>query len=90
MIEKNVDYRVKGYIGFWGVCDEARGYVMLEHCTLGDETCYLVVRKDLKVHQKTYTKKSTGEKVVLPTLQPRKPIETFDNIEIALTDEGLI
>lgn len=39
-------YKVKGYNGWWSEIDEYQDYMLLEHCTYGDETCSLVVRKD--------------------------------------------
>lgn len=88
-VKENIDYKVKGYYNKWSVIDTYRDYVLLENNTFGDETCYLVVRKNDNVKELEYTKKSTGEKVILPTIM-EVVCETFDGIEIALEDEGLI
>lgn len=89
MIKKNVDYKVKGYTNRWSVIAQYKGYRLLENCTWGDETCYLVVRYNAKVEDKEYTKKSTGEKVTIPTIM-EVVCETFDDIVTALEDEGII
>ena len=35
--------KVEAYRGFWSVIDDHNGYVLLEHNTYGDETCYLEI-----------------------------------------------
>lgn len=88
-VKKGIDYKVKGYYNKWSVIDTYESYALLENSTYGDETCYLVVRINNNVKELEYTKKSTGEKVVLPTIM-EVICETYDGIEIALEDEGII
>lgn len=88
-VQKNIDYKVKGYYNKWSVIDTYKGYALMENNTYGDETCYLVVKIKDNVQDKEYTKKSNGEKIVLPTIM-EVLCETFDGIEIALEDEGII
>ena len=78
--------KVKDYIGAWSVIDDLNGYVLLEHNTYGDETCYLVVKAS-DFEWKEFTKKSTGEKVLLPYFSDA--YETYDDIETALDDYDL-
>ncbi len=40
------EYKVKGYYGKWFAIASYKEWLLLEHCTYGDETCCLVVRKD--------------------------------------------
>lgn len=88
-VQKNIDYKVKGYYNKWSVIDTYKGYALMENNTYGDETCYLVVKVKDNVQDKEYTKKSNGEKIVLPTIM-KVVCETYDGIEIALEDEGII
>lgn len=88
-VKKGIDYKVKGYYNKWSVIDVHKGYALLENNTYGDETCYLVVRTNSNVQELEYTKKSTGEKIMLPTIM-EVICETYDGIEIALEDEGII
>lgn len=88
-VQKNIDYKVKGYYNKWSVIDTYKGYALMENNTYGDETCYLVVKVKDNVQYKEYTKKSNGEKIVLPTIM-KVVCETYDGIEIALEDEGII
>ena len=88
-VKKNVDYKVKGYYNKWSVIDTYRHYALLENNTYGDETCYLVVDMNNNVEELEYTKKSTNEKIMLPTIMS-VVCETYDGIEIALTDEEII
>lgn len=92
-IKKGIDYKVTGYSNKWSVIDTYTcvfgRYALLENNTYGDETCYLVVNMDMNVINKEYTKKSTGEKVVLPTIIG-VTCETYDDIITALEDEGIL
>ena len=88
MITAGIDYKVKGYTNRWSVIDEAKGFVLLENNTWGDETCYLVVRKSVKAFDREYTRKSDGEKVILPTIEA-KTYETYDDILTAISDYDL-
>ena len=88
MVENNTVYRVNGYIGKWGVADRYRGYVLMEHITLGDETCYLVVSARLKPRMATYITKNGLRDY--PTLYPKRIFETFDDIKTTLKTEGVI
>ena len=88
-VQKNIDYKVKGYYNKWSIIDTYKGYALMENNTYGDETCYLVVKVKDNVQDKEYIKKSNGEKIVLPTIM-EVVCETYDGIEIALEDEGII
>lgn len=88
-VQKNIDYKIKGYYNKWSVIDIYKGYALMENNTYGDETCYLVVKVKDNVQNKEYTKKSNGEKIMLPTIM-EVVCETYDGIEIALEDEGII
>lgn len=88
-IQKNINYKVNGYYNKWSVIDIYKGYALLENNTWGDETCYLVAKVKDNVQNKEYTKKSNGEKIVLPTII-KVLCETFDGLEIALEDKGII
>ena len=88
-VKKGIDYKVKGYYNKWSVIDIYKGYALLENNLYGDETCYLVVRINNNVQELEYTKKRTGEKVMLPTIMD-VVCETYDGIEITLEDEGII
>jgi hypothetical protein len=88
MIQRNKDYKVEGYTNRWSVIDTYHGFALLENNTYGDETCYLVVKEDAKVEEKTYTKRN-GEKITLPTIM-ETVCETYDDLETALEDECLI
>ena len=87
-LERGVDYKVEGYTNKWGIVEDALGFVLLENNTYGDETCYLVVRKNIVAKDKEYTKKN-GEKIMLPTITSRV-YETYDGIRQCLEDEGII
>lgn len=77
---------VKDYVGAWAVIDDMNGYVLLEHNTYGDETCYLVAKaKDFI--WKAFKKKGTEEKVILPYFE--ETYETYDGLEEALEDYDL-
>ncbi len=78
---------VEGYRGFWSVIDTHLNYLLLEHNTYGDETCYLVVDAR-KTEMKRFHKKDG-------TLTPPIPnfphaFETYDDITTCLEDEGII
>lgn len=85
MLKRNTSYKVDGYTNKWSVIDTYKGYALLENETYGDETCYLLVRKDVEVQNLQYTKRSTGEKVLLPTIM-EVITETFDDIETAINE----
>lgn len=79
--------KVEGYRGFWSVIDDHNGYVLLEHNTWGDETCYLVFKaKDFNWKEITL---KTGEKIVVPYVAALV-FETYDDIITCLEDEGII
>lgn len=88
MLQKNTEYKVKGYTNRWSLIDTHEGYGLLENNTYGDETCYLVVKMDQEPAMLRY-KKSDGSTIHLPTILD-VVCETYDGIEIALEDEGLI
>ena len=82
--------KLANYFGFWSVIDELNGYVLLEHNDLGDETCCIVVKAS-DFEWKQFTKKSNGEKVLLPFFNEKCSVyETYDNIKTCLEDYGLI
>lgn len=85
----NKEFKVNGYLNKWSVIDTYQEYALLENCTYGDETCYLVVRKNVEIKDRTYTRLSDGEKVILPTIM-EVVCETYDDIITALEDEGII
>ena len=88
MLQKNVDYKVQGYTGRWSLVDQVEGYGLLENNTWGDETFYLVVKMDQDPAMKRYKNKD-DEVVKLPTI--REVIcETYDGLEVALEDEGIM
>ena len=89
MLSKEIEYKVDGYYNRWSVIDTYNGYSLLENSTWGDETCYLVVKNNVEVVDKEYVKRSSGEKVMIPTIM-EVVCETFDDIEVALEDEGIL
>ena len=89
MLRKEVEYKVEGYFNRRSIIDTYNGYSLLENSTWGDETCYLVVDNNVEVIDKEYTKRSNGEKVIIPTIMT-VICETFDGIETALEDEGIL
>lgn len=87
-----LNVRIKGYRGLWSVIDEYRGYVLLEHNIMGDETCYLVLSKSLfnEAHKWTYVlmSGSVDSRYILDKADVI--CETYDDLEQALIDEGII
>ena len=84
------EIKVEDYIGLWSVIDDLNGYVLLEHNTYGDETCYLVAKSEDFI-LRDFIKKSTEKKVKLPYLPKTAEVfETYDDIETCLEDEGII
>ena len=86
------EYKLKDYYNTWSIIDQKTvngvDYGLLENNTYGDETCYVVV--DLSTAKdKKYHKKSTDEDVIIPTFD-NIVCETFDDIETALIDEGIL
>lgn len=88
MLEQNVEYKVKGYTNKWSLIDTYEGYGLLENCTYGDETCYLVVDLEQEPVSLRY-KTRDGRIIYLPTILD-VICETYDGIEIALEDACLI
>ena len=81
---------VEHYRGFWSVIDDHEGYVLLEHNTYGDETCYLVVLAKEFIW-KEFKLSTTGEKIVVPYFDTTTTAyETYDDIITCLEDEGII
>lgn len=80
-------YKVTGYYNRWSIIDTYDKYALLENEIYGDETCLLVVEKD-KYEMRKY-KNKTGEVFELPTFT-EVICETFDDIETALCDAGII
>lgn len=81
--------KVVGYEGYWSVIDDHKGYVLLEHNTFGDETCYLVFKaKDFFWQERTLR---NGETITVPCIPLSTTIfETYDDITTCLEDEGII
>lgn len=82
------EYKVKGYSNRWYVVDRYRDYVLLENCTWGDETFWLVAPTKNNVQDVEYNTKSGG-KITLPTIQ-NVLCETYDLLDWALRDEGVL
>lgn len=79
---------VNGYYGSWSIIDDYKGYVLLEHNTYGDETCYLIVQAD-KVYWDNQRIKD-GKLISIPSFWSSDVYETYDDIETALNDYDLI
>ena len=88
------EYRVRGYKNRWYVIDTSRdylrgeNYVLLENCTWGDGTFWLVAKLENNVEEVEYNTKSGG-KITLPTIQS-VVCETYDLLDWALRDEGIL
>lgn len=89
MLSREIEYKVYGYYNKWAIIDTYKNYSLLENTTWGDETCYLVVDNNVEIADKEYTKRDTGEKVIIPTIKA-VVCETFDGIITALEDEGIL
>lgn len=87
-MEMNVEYRVLNYTNRWSIIDTHEKWALLENCTWGDETCYLVVPMDQEIVMKKY-RCGDGSVVELPTIQ-LVTCETYDDIITALEDACLI
>lgn len=83
------EFKVTGYINRWVVIDTFGDYALLENCTYGDETCYLVVRRDVKISDKIYYNVETGEPIILPCIH-KVECETYDDLQTALEDWFLL
>ena len=84
-LKKERKIKVINYKGFWSVIDDFEGYVLLEHNTYGDETCYLVVKAS------DFVWKEISTNVIVPFFDQLAYIyETYDDIKTCLEDEGLI
>lgn len=81
--------KVVGFNGFWSVIDDLEGYVLLEHNTHGDETCYVVARaSDFEWRQ---IRLRNNEVVNVPYFSLNSRIyETFDDIRTCLEDECIL
>lgn len=88
MLDRNTEYKVKGYRNRWSIIDTHEGYGLLENCSYGDETCYLVVKLDQEPVMRTYRRRDETT-VQLPTIMD-VICETYDGIETALEDEGIL
>lgn len=87
----NKEFKVKGYYNKWYVIDEYKEWALLENATWGDETCYLVVRKDAPIMRKFSSDTTFSGKMVGYYDEIQEVVcETYDDIETALKDEGLI
>ncbi|MBO5924661.1 MAG: hypothetical protein J6Q52_00170 [Clostridia bacterium] len=81
----NVEYKVEKYFNRWSVIDTHGEYALLENCTWGDSSFYLLVRRDVGIEDKVYTLKKSKEKIVLPTII-EVLAETYDDILTAIED----
>ena len=81
MLDSNKEYRVKGYSNRWSVIDTYKGYALLENCTWGDETCYLLVKQDVPVKTK-YKDDGSSYEVITEVIE-----ETYDWIEDAVEQD---
>lgn len=88
MLELNVEYRVRDYSNRWSIIDTHEKWALLENCTWGDETCYLVVPMEQEITMRKY-RRGDGSIVELPTID-LITCETYDDIITALEDEDLI
>jgi hypothetical protein len=85
----NKEYKVNGYSNRWSVIDILGDYALLENCTYGDDACYLVVRRSVKITDKTYHSIKTGEPIVLPCIH-EVVCDTYDDLQTALEDLCLL
>lgn len=91
MINRSTEYKVKGYTNRWSVIDKYKEWALLENCTWGDETCYLVVRRDAPVMRKHSTDTTWSGKMVGYYDEIQEVVcETYDDIVTALEDEGIL
>lgn len=87
----NKEFKVRGYRNKWSVIDEYEEWALLENATWGDETCYLVVRKDAPIKRKFSSDKDfSGIMVGYYDEIEEVVCETYDDIITALEDEGII
>lgn len=87
----NKEFKVKGYYNRWSVIDVYEEWALLENCTYGDETCYLVVRKDAPVKRKFSSDKAFNGIMVGYYDEIEEVVcETYDDIITALEDECII
>lgn len=87
----NYEYKVKGYYYKWSVIDVLGDYALLENCTWGDETCYLVVKRDAPIKRKfSYDILLSG--VMEGSYDEIQEViaETYDDLQTALEDEGIL
>ena len=87
-LQNEKQIKVKGYTGFWSVIDTYQGYVLLEHNTWGDETNLIVVKANAFLWQDIKFK--NGDIKRLPVFDISDVYETYDDIQTALSDYGLI
>ena len=85
MLQINDSYKVKGYYNKWSVIDVNDEYALLENETWGDETCCLLVRRDVEIKECEYLNKSTLATMKKPTIMEVIG-ETFDDLETAIDD----
>lgn len=83
------EYKINGFYNKWSVIDEYKQYYLLENCTYGDETCYVVVDKNTLNYNHSYVNSKTKQNVVIPTFE-KFICETYDGLMCALYDENLI
>lgn len=86
MLKDNQRIKIEGHIGYWSVIDDFRGYVLLEHNTYGDETCYFVA----KANKCFFDESVKYQNSFIPCFKDYDVYETYDDIETALNDYDLI
>jgi hypothetical protein len=89
MLQYGVTYKVDGYVGKWSVIDDYQGYVLLEHELFGDETWYLVVKRDAITTNKRYKIDDKGNTIIYPVIV-EDVITTFDDLITTLEDNDLL
>lgn len=83
------EYKIYGLYNKWSIIDEYKQYYLLENCTYGDETFYVVVDKNTLNANRVYVNYKTKQKFVIPTFEDFI-CETYDGLMCALYDEDLI
>lgn len=81
--------KVQGFKGFWSVIDDLEGFVLLEHITYGDETCYIVARASDFEWRKIRLRNNEVVNVPFFSLNVTT-YETFDDIQTCLEDECVL
>ena len=93
-LEKGAEYKIVGYRYRWDIVDtqtfDGKTYHLMES-SIGDECEYAVVKADAAIEMRSW--KREGTTLMLPTIvDPDNDIIcfTYDDIQTALEDEGII